>query len=239
MELSKDEIAEELTSLKEIMRGLRRRRRGLQQKQAIQGLNAPVEVFTEIEDVSEQMRAYEAEIKQLATRAAENQLSPAEVEYQVLLAEALDTPSGRPTVTSATQLELARLSLGLLPERARELERAIRAALVEETFNNIKADTLQYLPRRIEVPSNSPGKLLTPDLQHIGRAIRLDPSTTIELLLTRLEPDQTIPLEKLGAVLIHANNISPRSHEYILFEQFLADLSAALASRSATNDDRQ
>jgi hypothetical protein len=46
MELPKDEIAEELTSLQEIMRALRRRRRGLQQKQAIQGINAPVEVFT-------------------------------------------------------------------------------------------------------------------------------------------------------------------------------------------------
>jgi hypothetical protein len=232
MKLSKEEIAEELTSLQEILRAWRRRRRELERELATRGISADPAVRTEIEDITAQIREHEAERAQLETQAVEDQLSLAEAEYRALLADVLDTSHGRLTVAGRTRLELTRLGLGLELERAQELEQEIRAALVEETFNSIEADTLQHLPLRMNVPSNSPGKLLTPDLHRIGRAVRLDPSTTIQVLLTRLEPDTTFPVEKLGALLIYANNIGQRSPEYILFEQFLADLSVALAART-------
>ena len=64
----------------------------------------------------------------------------------------MDTPVGRPSAAGSARLELARLRLGLSPERVSYLEKEIRARLVAEVFSDI--DVLPLLGKNCEFPGD-------------------------------------------------------------------------------------
>lgn len=143
MELSKDEIAEELTSLQGIMRAQRRRRRELQKKHAVRGIDTPVDVLTEIEEVSEQLQEREKEITHLKSLAAADQVPVAEIEYQAMLAEEWDKSSGRLKLAQRARLDWTRVRLGIASERALVMEYTVRVQLAEELYDRLNLNMIQ------------------------------------------------------------------------------------------------
>jgi hypothetical protein len=256
MKLMKQEIEEELVHKNNIIRALRARLRPLEIQAAQKGINTPPEVMTEIGTLTDQIRVQEDEITKLESLAAEGQLSLAEVEYRVILAEAWDTPIGRPTAAGAARLELARLRLGLPPARAREIEKEVRVALVEEIFLEIDISPLlgqdRELPGSIgavtvEIYANEEGTVnvdrieisqnltisnpLESALRLIGKAIRLDPLTALRLLLQSLPREPTLDFTAFQTLLFTENRVWVNRDERIVFDNFLADLTAALNAR--------
>jgi hypothetical protein len=226
MELSKDEIAEELASLQGIMRALRRRRRGLQKKQAIQGLNAPVEVFTEIEDVSEEIQARENEITHLKSLAAADQVPVAESEYQAMLAEEWDKSSGRLKLAQRARLDWTRVRLGIASERAQAMECTVRVELAEELFDRLN---LNYLPHQF---TNVPEPAAPFDFARLRKAILLDRPTAIRLFHARLSLVEHFDLNMIQNELFDPHGVC-RQDDLEQFSQFLIQVRAALAQSGA------
>ena len=137
MKLSKEEIAEELASLREILHAWRRRRRELQKKHAIRGLDTPAEVLIEIEDMTKQIYAYEEEITRLEAMVAADHVPVEEIEYRAMLAEEWDKSSGRLKHAQCTRLDWARVRLGISLQQAQPLEQAIRMQIAEELFDDL------------------------------------------------------------------------------------------------------
>ena len=152
MKITKQEVEEELNHRKQILSALVRRRRPLELQEAQKGLNTPPEVSTEISSLAEQIRKQEEEIARLQTLAAEGQLSIVEVEFRVMVAKTWNTPNGRPSLAGANELELARLKMGLLLEKAEQIGHEVRAGLAEEVFSNLDADLLKRLPGYYKPP---------------------------------------------------------------------------------------
>src|ERR1700722_12373692 len=108
MKRDKKEIENELEHKAQIIRALRSRLRPLEIQAAHKGISSPPEIMTEIAILTDQIRIQEDEIAKLESLAAEGQLSLAEAEFRVTLAEVWDTPTGRPTAVGAARLELLR-----------------------------------------------------------------------------------------------------------------------------------
>lgn len=228
MELSKDEIAEELNSLGEIMRALRRRRRELQKKHAARGIDTPVEVLTEIEDVSEQLRAYKEEVATLKAWAAADHAPITEVEYQAKLAEEWDASAGRLKLAQRTRLDWMRVRLGITPERAQAMEHTLRAQLAEELFDDLN---LNYLPHKFSNVSQPP----TPfDFARLRKATLLDLPTAVGLFHARLSFVQHFDLNMIQDKLFDPHGVC-RQDDLDLFSQFLIDVRAALAQAGAAH----
>jgi hypothetical protein len=141
--MDKQEISDAIAHQQKMLRALRQRLQQRELQEAQQGINAPPEVISDIHELTERIQRHEGELARLQTEAAVDKEPPVEVEYQALLAEVWGTPQGRPTFAGATRLNLARLRLGILPERAQELEHEVRVALAEEAVANLDA---RYLP---------------------------------------------------------------------------------------------
>jgi hypothetical protein len=231
MNTNRQDVLEELAHKKELVQALTRRRRPLEVQAAHRGLNTPPEVLTEISILTDQIRAYEDEIMRLETQAAEDELPVSEVEYRVLLAETWDTPRGRPTVAGVVRLELARLRLGIVPERAKELERDIRMGLAQESFYEIDPADFRRLCTT-EKAECTPKNVLSPTLVQIGRSIRLDPETAHHLLFVNLPPDsrRTLDTQVLRDVLLYANKVHQHSEDFLVFNRFLIALTANIDS---------
>lgn len=142
MKLTKQELKEELTHRYKLIRAYRGRLRPLEIQAAQRGLNAPPEVLTEISTLTEQISIQESEITELETQYAEENLSLAEAEYRLQLADGLDKSDGRLSYVDIASLELARLKLRLQSERAKELENEIRSHLAEDTIIQLPSDFL-------------------------------------------------------------------------------------------------
>jgi hypothetical protein len=234
MSLDRQEILEELAHKKELIQALVRRRRPLELQAAHRGLSTPPEVLTEISSLTDQLRRYEDEVTHLETLAAQGALPLPEVEYRVLLAETWDTPRGQRTVAGAVRLELARLRLGIVPERAHELEREIRVALAQESFNNIEPSAFVLLCAMDKVQTNPEGQLLNAALVHLGRAIRLDPETAQHLLFINLPSNNrtTLDTQILRDRLLSTNKVHQHSEDFLLFNHFLIALTADIESQT-------
>src|SRR5262245_10578601 len=143
--MEKGELEEQLSHQRKMVRALRQRLQQRELQDAQFGINAPPEVKSEMLELAERLRNHETEIVRLQTLAVQEQLSINEVEFRALLADAWDTPKGRPTVPSIAHLELARLRLGVSGQRAIDLEREIRFALAKETIANFDPRLLYVL----------------------------------------------------------------------------------------------
>jgi hypothetical protein len=174
MKWTKKEIEDELDHKSKLIRALRARIRPLELQSAQKGLSSPPEITTEIATLTEQIRIQEDEIAKLESLAAEGQLSMAEAELRVTLAEVWDTPIGRPTAAGAARLELVRLRLGLSAERAQALAQEIRGAIVEDIF--LKIDLLPILGKTRGLPAST-GPI----------TVQFDPTEGGSVIVDRLE----------------------------------------------------
>lgn len=262
MRLSKQEIEEQLVHKRAIVRALITRQRPLELQAAQKGINTPAEVMTEISALTEQIRAQEEEMTRLETIAAESHLSLIEAEYRVMLAKAWDTARGRPTLASLAELELARLRMGLLPEKAEQIEYEVRTALVEETFSNLDIEFLDVLPKiqepeavitfgagnqfgdvsigdivagniiRITTNTGEFDSPYTISLRVTGKAIRLDKQNALRLFLIILPGGFRLDIETFGRQLIAANRVWNYQEDRDVFEWFLVNLTQSLTQRT-------
>lgn len=254
---SKEEIAQQLRHQQELLRIQRSNLQKLQLQEANYAGNPPLDLQNQLDRVAEQVRSTEDEIARLKSVAAEDQLSLVEAEYRTLLAEAWNTPLGRPTVAGATRLEFTRLKFGLSPERAGELEREIRTKLAEEIFNTL--DMAPILGQRGDVDSRAIGQIaieiragdgsnisfynvdinqavqidtsLEISLKRIGCAIRLDPATALQLFVRFLPLDASLDLAAFGAQLLGVNKVTISPTDNTIFQQFLTNLVQVLSTR--------
>jgi hypothetical protein len=134
MILPDEEIPEESEHLRKMLRTLRRYRREREQQAVTYGIEVPPHVSLEIRTLNEQILQKEHELTQLETLAAVDRYSLVEAEYRKLLAEELNTSNGYLGVVVSSRIELARLKLGLVREKADELEADVRSALTRETL---------------------------------------------------------------------------------------------------------
>jgi hypothetical protein len=228
MDLPKDEIAEELASLHEIQRAWRRRRLELQKKHAARGLDTLADVLIEIEDVTQQIRAYEEEIATLEARAVAGHTPIAEVEYQAMLAEEWDKSSGRLKLAQRTRLDWARVRLGIALEQAQAMEYAVRVQLAEELFDDLN---LNYLPHQYE---NVPQPRLPFDFDRLRKAIQLDLPTATRLFHTRLALVQHFDLRTVENKLLDPHSAC-RQDDLGQYSRFLGQVKAALAQAGGVN----
>lgn len=147
MKPDRDEIIEELEHQRKMLKLLRQRIRALEIQQAQQGNTTPPQIITEIANMTEQIDRREKEIVRLETLAAEAEVSLVEAEYRVMLSEAWDNPRGRPTPANVAKLDLMRLKMRLLLEKAHEIETEVRELLAEEAFSELDTKFYEYLPK--------------------------------------------------------------------------------------------
>jgi hypothetical protein len=253
MKRTKKEIEDELNHKSQIIRALRARIRPLELQSAQKGLNSPPEITTEIATLTDLIRIQEDEIAKLESLAAEGQLSMAEAELRVTLAEVWDTPIGRPTAAGAARLELVRLRLGLSDERAQTLAQEIRGAIVEDIFLKIDLWPILGKPRRLPAETGPINVQISPadggsvaferfeihqtitisdslesTLWLIGKTIRLDPVKTLRLFIRCLPEEPKLDLPAFQKLLLSENRVWIISDEYQVFNDFLANLAIEL-----------
>lgn len=184
MNAGRQEIEEVLEHQHKMVRLLRQRLQQRELQEAQYGVNVPPEVVNEIAALSERIHNHETEIARLQTLAAEDQLSLTEVEYRVAVAEAWNTSEGIPLVVGMARLERDRLRLGIAPKRASEIEHEVRVALAEETFSQLDIALLYslYTTGSAENREYAQQDARAHLLKLIGRMIRLDLTTAVELL---------------------------------------------------------
>lgn len=213
---------DEIAAAEEILVAQRERRHQLQIRQARQGDNTAVEVLTEIERYNQLIANQEAEVRRLKTESVQDVFSLAEAEYRKALATAWSESGGRPNVAAAEGLEVLRLRLGIPREREQELERDIRQKLAQQAFYAIPRHFL------------SSGWWLTPDgAKSIGRPLRFDLWTTLNLVMQHIESDVEIEPNEYQGLLIQANNVWVGQDEYTTFSQFVSVLANRLEQRRA------
>src|SRR5689334_6088385 len=128
---------DKLAAAEEILVALREHLQELELQQARQGFHTPPGVATEIRHYTERIRAKESEVARLRTEGAVDRFPLSEARYRASLAAAWGDRPGRPSVLLTTSLEHERLQLGVLPERAQELEDQVRAELAEECLKTV------------------------------------------------------------------------------------------------------
>src|SRR4051794_5828948 len=143
MDTDKQDLDEQISHHQSMLLRLRRRLRARELQEAEHGINVPPEVTNELITLNERIGTHEAELEKLNSKSVEDTLSSPEADYRILLAEPWDTSTGRPTALGLARLERERLRMGLSSERAQELERAVRAALVEDTLLRLDTHNLQ------------------------------------------------------------------------------------------------
>lgn len=157
MALSLDDqeaLQHEKTMLKIRTRNLRE----LEKQEATYGFDARPYLRAEIEDVTEKIARHKSEIDRLETLNVEGETPLKEVEYRVILAEAWDTPTGRPTVVGNERKEFARLRLHITEARSETIERDIRARLLRARVMNgqceeaFRSDAFYAFAKRITDP---------------------------------------------------------------------------------------
>lgn len=234
MKWTKADISEELEHQRMMAAAVRRRLRILELQMAQQGMATPPQVMTEIASMTEQITRHENEIARLETLAAEDELSLAEAEYRMMLAEALNAnKDGWLPLTTMTRLEFYRLKLGIKPERASELEREVREKLAEESLARLDPDIGKWLyPHTIDPY----GKVLSYSVDKdaliaIGRAVRWSPSKALSLLLRVLPENIMIEFKDFRESLLHLNKVWSYQEDFILFDSFIKQLEMTILHR--------
>jgi len=220
---SSEQIAEEIAHKQHVLDMLHRNRRQLEVQAVQQGAQPDLRITNELTEIIEKIRSYEEELRQLNTEAAVDQFSLAEADYRAALAKAWHTCPGQIGIVDRAALDLKRLRLGILPERAHDLEREIRAALTEELFYTIDPG---LIPRGDWIDRDDP-------VRKIGRIVRLDPRMAIRLLLCYNEADIREALQSSKDTILRTNNVWPNTQDYAVFEQFFVDLQQVLGEREA------
>lgn len=262
MKPENNDLAEELAHQQKMLRILRERRRVLELQAAQRGIDARPEVLTEIVSLNDEIDRHDQELARLATQAAVERFSLDEAEYRVMMAEAWSTPLGRPSLVGAARLELARLRMGIPPERAHELEREVRAGLAQEVLAELDIRpllgivsntyiqglggmtvtlnptdsaniTIDHLEISQEISIDDP---LTLALRLIGRAVRLDEPTALRLLLACLPPAPPLEVAAFGPQLLTVNLVVLYPDERSIFDQFLDELGATLSVRTSSQE---
>jgi len=235
MIMDRQAATEELSHKRELVNALVRRRRPLEVQAAHRGLSSPPEILTEISSLTDQIRVYEEEIGRLGTLAAQGTSPLHEVEFRALLAETWDTPRGLPSVTGVTRLELARLRLGILPEKAVDIEREVRVALSQEAFNNIEPSFfINVCSSNARSYASKSGYAIPyiESLRQLGRSIRLDAEASRQLFSVNISSDNRAELETrvLRDLLLEYNKVHQHSAEFLLFNNFLIGITADIDS---------
>ena len=255
MRESKEEIAQQLEHQQELLRKRRANLQKLELQEANYAGNPPIDLINQLDRVGEQVRETEEEIARLKSLAAEDQLSLVEAEYRTLLAEVWNTPLGRPTVAGATRLELARLNMGLEPERAQELELEIREKLAVEAFESLDIQALfglsnetnildRYGELNFTIHAEGEGTIniqelnvsqkiqrdspLESALKRLGCAIRLDWKIALRLLLQYVPPESQFDLSLFAFQLLSVNRVAIHPNDNIVFEKYLESFSIGL-----------
>ena len=211
--MSDQESFDELAGAQRVLTFLRRRRQYLLEQAAVEGPKTPFATHAEIEQVSTEISRYETEIARLQTEMAIDRFSVAEAEYRAALATAWHTCPRPLGIMDRTALELKRLQLGIIPERAGELEREVRTTLAEEIFYQIQPE---LIPNGDWIGRDT--------VQEIGRVIRLDASTATRLLIHYTRADIRELLIHHKEDLLRKNNVWEDTEDHAMFEQWLADL---------------
>lgn len=254
MQLSHEDLLEQKSALLEIMTIERRRRNHLRIQVAQHGNLTPIHIRTDLDDTERKLATYEQELAQLETQIAEADESVAEVEYRVHVAEAWNTPLGRPTVAGGARLELARLRLGITLERAATIEQEVRTALAYEAFTEIDIaillgiSSVQSEPlimgMQIHIYPTDSGivnihnlnqsQILTQDdarkmaLRMLGRVVRLNPHIAAQLFVLGIPSNQDFVLEVFSSQLFTANQVRLNNGEEELFNAFIQDVHSGL-----------
>jgi hypothetical protein len=224
------------------------------------GYRADPAIPLELEDIDRRLAAYTDELAQLETQIAEADEPVAEVEYRAQVADAWNTPAGRPTVAGGARLELARLRLGITPERAAVIEQEIRAALAREAFTEIDIgillgiapesptplmagmqvsieprDSAQVIIEHLSISQFvTQADALKAALRLVGRVVRLDRRVGAELLLLTLPPEPALVVDLFGPQLLATNQAQISGDEHAIFEAFIEDLRQGVVRRQAT-----
>lgn len=231
--MDKQELREVIEHQQKMTRILRSRLQQRELQEAQYGINVPPEITTEIIALSDRIQSHEKELRHLRSLAVEDQIPLVEAEYRVLLAQAWDTPEGRPSFANAANLELSRLRLGITPQQANEMEQQVRLELANEAFYKINYEAFkkyegasrstsvqgieawrktfdldptiiqQFLDTIKQVGKTFTGTIYLyyeqlPSLywkdkiilQHLGRAICLDPLSSVKLFINSLPPNR-------------------------------------------------
>lgn len=218
----KADTLDELAHQEAMVVALRKRLRVLELQMAQQGIATPPHILTEVASLTEQVQRHKTLVNQLEMLAAEGDVPIAEVEYRMLLAENWSTSQGYPSVVGATRLEFARLRLGILPERAIELEYDIRGEIAREVIKSIHdsfyTDYLQGFAHALE-----------DELWTIGRAIRLNARTATDQFIQLLPPEVQATDPPFAPRLLLVNQFWLYQDRYKAdFEYFISSLPEAL-----------
>jgi hypothetical protein len=262
MRRPREELMSERSALLDIMAAERRRRDELRKQAARFGYRADPAIPLELEDIDRRLAAYTDELAQLETQIAEADEPVAEVEYRAQVAEAWNTPAGCPTVAGSARLELARLRLGITPERAAVIEQEVRAALAREAFTELDIgillgiapeapnpfmagmqvyiqpyDTASVTIERLSISQFvTQADALKAALRLVGRVVRLDRLIGAELLLLTLPPEPALALEVFGPQLLVANQAQISGDEAAIFVAFIEDVRLGLVRRQAASE---
>jgi hypothetical protein len=223
MKISKTETKEEIEHQSKIATTLRKRLRVLELQMAQQGISTPPQILTEIAVMTEQINQRESEIARLESIAAENELSLAEAEYRMMLAEVWNASNGGwPHLTATTRLEFQRLKLGLLPERAQQLEDEVRVILAEDALVRLDPEITRWIPFTPRNDNFSRNESWTSMLA-IGRAIRCSLSTTLHLFPMIMDKFQSpLDYDHFQSYLLRSNRVWRNRAEYVIFDQLLS-----------------
>jgi hypothetical protein len=172
MKPNNEDIQAELEFQRDLINELKNRRRGLERQMARFGdLYVPPFIMQEIAELTKQLAVREQELSKLETKSVEGKLPLAEVEFRVLVAQCWRNSSGWLSTVEESQLELARLRLGITEARAEQHNVAVRSRLAVETLLDLELNDIQSSP-----------ETRTAAVQRIVRAFRFDPKATEELL---------------------------------------------------------
>jgi hypothetical protein len=223
------DIQDEINHQKQIIKLLRKSKRVIELQLAQQGItNANLNLVNESTALNDKILSHEDELTRLTILAAEDQVSFSEAKYRVLLAELWDTVNGRPTVFGYARLELERLQLGLSPEKGQHLEQEVRLDLARETVAQIDIYYLPGISNTEYIISKDKDDPTKTALRLLGKAIRLNVSATIDLLISTFPGKSNIHINTLGKYLMVLNRVWIYEDDRILFEQFLQKLDNAV-----------
>lgn len=232
MSTEKQEIVEALEHQRKMIRVLHQRLRQRELQEAQYGLNVPPEISAEIIELSDRIRTREVELARLETAAAEDKIPLAEAEYRVLVSDAWK--NGQPEIIDETKLELARLKLGIHPERAKNIEIEIRISLARENFYKISLEFFHMSPSQFQeeyIFSNDPKEAY----QYLGRAIRLDVGIAIDLFIKNyqykpIQEEYAEFFEYFWTLLKRYNNTWESKDDFHVFKDFMSKIQEYITS---------
>ena len=228
MRIDKAEVTGELDHQRAMVSALRKRLRVLDLQVAQQGITTQPQIVMEIASLNEQIERHRSEVEHLESALALDQFSMDELDYKQLVAQAWIPRRSWPRLVDTIQLEKKRIQIGLLPEKAKEIEREVRAELAREVFYDMPANLEQILLTTLtsERETVAAKPLVVETLERIGFAIRRDPKVALQLLLRRL-PDVkqlNILLDNFRSNLFYASKVDIDDRDVEVFDAFVEDL---------------